>query len=309
MIPTGNIRNERLKLLSTFKAIFDERSLVGAAEVLGCTQSAVSKQLQKLRYWFKDDLFLRTPGGMQPTETSLNLIDEIQLILTKIDGLVTQTFFDPAVLEGNFVIETTDEISRRIAPPLMQQLYDKSPKLKLVVRRLEKDYSVRELETGEVDLVISVNWHAPDRLMQKRLFSDQFVVVMSKRHPLARKSLTVQNYADAHHVLVAPLGMRRGYIDDVLAQQGLTRRVSMSVPTFAEMTPEILSDKYIVTLPNQVAVRLANDASLAIHSLPFDVPMISYHLLWHRRFSSEPRSQWLRGMIEDILVPAAVPPI
>jgi len=302
-----NIQNERLKLLTTFKAVFAERTLVDAADVLGCTQSAVSKQLQKLRDWLQDDLFVRTPEGMMPTEKALSLIGKVELILEEIDGLNRKAPFDPGELEGRFVIETTDEISRRITAPLLRQIRKHAPNLSLAICRLERDYAVRKLESGEIDTVISVNWHAPDQLLQKRLFSDKFVVVMNERHELAGERLTTGNFAGAKHLLVAPLNSIRGYIDDILIQQGAQRDIALTVPTFSEVTPALLEDYYVVTLPNQVAIRLVDSRPLVIRSLPFEVPMFNYYLLWHRRFNNDSRHRWIRGLIEDQLGQNQVP--
>ena len=125
---------------------------------------------------------------------------------------------------------------------------------------------------------------------------------MSQRHPLAQKKLTLDDYANIPHLMVAPLGMNHGYIDDQLLQRGRKRFVRLSVPEFLQISYELLGDNNIVTLPYRVAHDLSKSASLIIKPLPFDVPTIDYFLFWHRRFSYDNLSVWMRDLIKDILI-------
>ena len=296
-----NIENERLKLLSTLRALYEARSVNGASKIQGLTQSAISKQLQKLRDWFEDDLFVRTSQGMAPTEKTLELIPRVEKVLDQINTLSEDLAFNPEKLEGAFVIETTDEVSKRLCPALIQQMDNHCPKLRIVVRRLEQRYALKELETNNVDLVISVNWHAPDQLLQKRLYSDRFVLLMGAQNPLAKKKIGIKDYALAQHLLVAPLSMQRGYIDDFLNQQGFTRNIRLSVPDFSEITAELVGDNNVVALPSRVAEDLAKNSALYISPLPFSIPPFNYYLLWHRRMNNNARNRWMREIINSIL--------
>lgn len=50
-----------LNLLFTFQLLSQERSVSKAAKKLNVTPSTVSKSLAKLRDWFDDPLFIKTP--------------------------------------------------------------------------------------------------------------------------------------------------------------------------------------------------------------------------------------------------------
>ncbi len=296
-----NIAGERFTLLATFKAIYKHGGISAAAEIQGITQSAASKHLQKLREWFKDELFVRTAGGMEPTEKSIDLIERVEHILQEVTILSEASYFDPSLLDGVFTIATTSEVSQRLTPDLLNRISQLAPKLRITIINLANDYSIRELELGKVDLVISVNWHAPDQLMQKRLFSDRFVCLMHKEHPLAKRKLTIESYAKATHIMVAPLGKTRGFIDEQLAQRGLQRQVRLSVPDFSQAGAHLLHGEHIITLPHRVAVALRKTDNLTIKQLPFEVPGFDYYLFWHRRFNKENTNRWARELIIDLL--------
>jgi len=296
-----NNDSARLQLLKTFKAIFDQRSIVKAADLQGMTQSAASKHLAKLRIWFDDELFVRTAQGMQPTPKALSIAGRIDTILRELELLSAASPFNPAKLDDNLVLATTDEVAGRLLPSLLSRVQIAAPNLRLTLIPLEPDYSIRKLETGEVNLVISVNWHAPDQLIQKRLFGDRFVCLMSRKHTLANKPLNLDDYANAAHLMVAPLGKQQGYIDDLLARSNRKRMVRFSVPQFIQISPEFLGDDHIITLPHRVARNLAQSGQFVIKMLPFETPMIDYYVFWHQRFSNDSLNSWMRNLITDIL--------
>lgn len=296
-----NVSRERLQLLVTFKAIYESRSISAAADMLGVTQSATSKHLQKLRDWFEDELFVRTVSGMEPTEKAAGVIDRVDHILQEMALLTEKIAFNPSALQGVFTIATTSEVCQSLTPELLKVLSKEAPLLRATVINLASDYSIRELETGKVDLVISVNWHAPDQLMQKRLFEDHFVCLMSNHHPLADQVLDIEAYVNTAHLMVAPLGKQRGFIDDHLMPLGFKRNVRLSVPDFSQLEPHLLDGEHIVTLPLRIAENLKAKKNLTIKPLPFEVPGFSYYVFWHKRFTHEQSNQWMRQVVQNIL--------
>lgn len=295
---------EALPHLTTFQALMDHGGVTGAAEALGLTQSAVSKHLAKLREAYGDPLFIRTGSGMRPTPRSLWMSEHVATILAEAEALSLARPFSPADLDGIVTVSTTDEIGNTLLQTVLPRLRKEAPGLRLTIVPLATGYSLTELETGRVDLVISVNWHAPDVLKQTRLFNDHFTCVMSRVHVLADQDWSLQDYADAEHILVAPLGMPTGRIDEALASQDLQRSVRVSVPVFRQLDPEVLGADLIATVPARVArmLDLRFPDRLVTQDLPFEVPEISYFSMWHARFDKDPRHVWLRHLIRNALV-------
>ena len=56
-----------LNLLRVLDALVEERSATRAGERLGLSQSAVSHALNRLRHALKDELFVRSSDGLEPT--------------------------------------------------------------------------------------------------------------------------------------------------------------------------------------------------------------------------------------------------
>ena len=291
-----------LPLLAAFQALMDHRGVSEAARALGVTQSALSKQLAKLRLAYNDDLFVRTPDGMRPTPHATWMSARVENILAEAAALSETRAFDPRSFVGTMTFSTTDEICQLLAPGLLDLLEQEAPLQRVTFVPLQPDYSFQQLEAGRVDLAISVNWHAPDGLKQSRLMSDKFVCLLGVDHALAKPRLSASEFAKAEHVMVAPLGLQQGHIDEALAHLDLSRFVRMSVPYFSQITPQVMSNQRIVTLPTHVANSLCQQypGALRVQSLPFDVPEFSYFAMWHTRFDKDPRHVWLRSKIRKI---------
>ena len=294
-----NIR--KLPLLETFHAIMTRGSLVAAAESMNLTQSAVSKQLAQLRDWLDDELFVRTSDGMQPTPRALELRERVEAILAQASDLASEGDVSPADFDGRFVLRATDEILERLVPVLINRIAEEAPRMQLVTRPLARDYSMRQLEDGQANLVVAVNWHAPELLKQKRIFSEHFVCVMHEDHALAGVNLTLKRFADATHVLVAPLGLEAGVVDIELQKLGLERHVCASVPAFNMINETVLGDSRIVTLPSRVAESVVKNGPFVIKPVPLQTPSFNYFALWHPRFTSEPRLRWMLDEVTRLL--------
>lgn len=293
--------NIRLQDLLVFEAILSNGSLTAAAEALGITQSSVSKQLKNLRQHFSDELFVRSGRGMAATSKALALAPQISQLIGCFESLTGDIEFDPRNIERHFVISTTDEVQHFLLPELIRRIASESPQSRVVFRVLDRDYAARQLELGTVDVVITLNWHAPEHLKQRRLFQDEFVVLCRSDHPLLQRRLTLKRYLSAAHMMVSPLGVETGPIDEILASLGHRRNVRLAVPYFMQVADALLATDLVLTLQRRACDELVRQYPLAISELPLATRTVDYDLFWHKRYDKDSTNQWLRQMCCDVL--------
>ena len=291
----------RLQELMVFHAILSNGSITAAAEALGVTQSSVSKQLKNLRECFGDELFVRSGRGMAATSKALAIAPQISDLINSFETLSGEIEFDPWEIERDFVISTTDEIQHFLLSKLISRIAAESPKSRIIFKALDRDYAAKQLESGSVDLAITLNWHVPEHLMQKRLFSDGFVVLHRKGHPLQGKKLTLKRYLSATHMMVSPLGNVFGPIDEILNSYGQQRFVSLAVPYFMQVADALLESDMLLTLQRRACEDLVGKHALAISELPLRTRPINYYLFWHKRYDKDSTNQWLRQVCYEIL--------
>src|SRR5690242_8372798 len=105
----GSAGDLDLKHLLAFDEIYRCCSISDAALALGMSQPSVSLMLSKLRDYFHDPLFVRTPSGMQPTPKAKALSGPIKNTLTAFRRVTIDTEeFDPETSRVVFRISMTD---------------------------------------------------------------------------------------------------------------------------------------------------------------------------------------------------------
>src|ERR1700719_5186773 len=98
-----DIRAVDLNLLKAFDALIRERAVPRAAARIGLPQPAMSHALSRLRSLFADDLFVRTPTGMEPTARAREIAPLVAAAIEHIEAALNLGIgFDPAKSVGIF---------------------------------------------------------------------------------------------------------------------------------------------------------------------------------------------------------------
>ncbi|HEM7509331.1 TPA: LysR family transcriptional regulator [Providencia rettgeri] len=80
-----------LNLLVILQYLMEERSVSLVAQRLAITPSSVSKSLSKLRQWFDDPLFIRSPQGLLPTPLMYHIEKSLLMASRPEHNLITCT--------------------------------------------------------------------------------------------------------------------------------------------------------------------------------------------------------------------------
>lgn len=296
-----NLRRLDLNLLVVFDAVMLERSVTRAAERVFLTQSAVSSALGRLREQLGDELFIRGSGKLRPTPRALELEEPVRALLAELQEVLAPSQFDPATESRSFTIATNDYFTAVVAPPLARRLAKAAPGIDLRIvptagRPLEM------LDAREADLVCTSWSQPPERFSIETLVEDSYVCVVRKDHPFARKAPTLAQFARAKHILVSPRGDAKGFVDDRLAEKGLTRRISMTVNHFAAAPQIVAETDAVLTVPRLIAERFAPARSTALFDCPVPVPpaLGRMSMIWHDRLSRHPAHAWLRATMLEV---------
>lgn len=300
-MPNKNIDILRVGQFKLFKEIYEQGSLQNAADSLNLTQSSASKQLKLMREQFNDDLFVRTSSDMKPTKKATQMIASIQNILNETDNLNQADAFEPSQITTHFSVSIADELQCFLIPRLMERIAVEAPKVRLSLFLHDKDYDAKQLEDGNVKLVLAVNCTAPEHLSQSRIYTDDFVCLMRKNHHLNNSKITMQDYVNAEHLSVVSLSELSFYIEKGLASHGFKRQIKLTIPTFIQAENILLFTDHILTCPRRMAKQLAQESELSIVELPMQVQNFSYFQFWHKRYNKDPARIWLKNMINDIL--------
>jgi DNA-binding transcriptional LysR family regulator len=129
-----NLAAVDLNLLVAFEALLAQRSLTRAGDRIGLAQSSMSSALARLRLLFDDELFVRTPRGMQPTSRALGLAARIDEALRQVRSAFHESAgFTPGSDARHFRVGGGDHADFAVAVPLIAALRERAPASALTI--------------------------------------------------------------------------------------------------------------------------------------------------------------------------------
>jgi DNA-binding transcriptional LysR family regulator len=290
-----------LNLLVVLDALLTERHVTRAAQRIGVTQPAASHALARLRALLGDPLLVRGPrGALVATPRAEAIAPALRRALDDVgQALRGQPAFDPGTTRRTFRIGAGDYAELALLPPLMARLAREAPAIDLWVVPLSSDTApalAGALAGGEIDLSIGVwspsDW--PAGFYQKRLFDEDFQVVLRAGHPAAAQRLTLPRFCELSHLLIAPGGTPGSFVDDALARVGRRRHVAIRVPHFLVAPHVITTTDLVVTLATRIARIYAEPLGLVLVPPPLEVPTFTLSMAWHERTHHDPAHRWFR---------------
>jgi DNA-binding transcriptional LysR family regulator len=296
-----NLRSVDLNLLVTFEAVLAERSVSAAALRLGLTQSAVSHALRRLREMFGDQLVVRGPTGMEPTARALQIAEAVSQALAQIEQVIDeQREFDPTTSERTFTLRVSEYVAPFLLPALCSRVRREAPRLTLRVAHFNSDDAGR-VDPDDIHVRMASAAPTPAGSAGVRLLEDEFVVLMSRRHPQAGRPMTLERYLDLPHVKVAAAALGTNMIDDALARRGLRRNVALSVPSWFEMRGVIASTDLVAAMPGRWAGEPAFSEGCVWQPLPLQEVTFAVDLRWRVRDARDPGHRWLCRLITNTM--------
>jgi DNA-binding transcriptional LysR family regulator len=289
-----------LKLLRSLDAILETRNLTHAAERLGLTQSALSRQLAQLRACLGDPILIREGRHYVLSDRAVAVRDALKAAIDGVESLFEIPHFDASTCTRRFVLSGSDYIAEHMLPEMMQIFQRLAPKLRIEFLLWRPD-NYRALSEEGVDLVPTIANAVPDNLHGRSMGQDRPVCLMRAEHPLAGKTMTTRHLTTWPHIRISAGGDKDSLVDRYLADRGLEREVRLSVPFFAPALRLVLQSDLLLILPEHIAINWSRSCSVVWKPLPFKQLVHQYWLLWHARSHSDPAHQWFRNQVHSVM--------
>ncbi|HEY4069087.1 MAG TPA: LysR family transcriptional regulator [Burkholderiaceae bacterium] len=279
-----------LNLLRVFRAVYVARNVRRAAEQIGLSQPAVSHGLTRLRLQLKDPLFVRTPGGVEPTARAHHVARSVEAALAIVEATIDETeHFDPLSSERRFVLHMSDLGQGEFLPVLMEHLGTHAPRLRVEATQLPLDAVLPALEQNRIDFALG---YLPDvrGTEHERLIADRYVIVARADHPLAATLGTKRTLAQLEFLV----SLSHPEPAKALTRLNLAERVRLTLPHYGAAPDVLCRTGLAAIIPRRPALRFAKNYPLVIRELRIDLPPLEIWAHWTWRMNHNPGHRWLR---------------
>ena len=284
-----------INLYPLFVAVYEQRSISKAAQILCITQSAASHALQRLRQHLQDDLFVRAGAKMLPTPFAEQIYPVIKHALIAIQSISMQKQqFDPAMVQ-TLKIAVHDEIEPIIFPRIVHHFQKSQLDIQFLSLKLDRKTIVADLAAQQIDFVIDLEQNFGEKIAFQQLVADEFVVCSQ------HNEMDEQRYFSSPHIGVS--SRRTGVLveDIYLNRKKLSRQIFLRCQHYSTAL-QILTEQpnAILTIPKNILTHLQVADSLKIFNVPVELPKINMGMYWHIDLEENSRHAFLRSEISKI---------
>tara|TARA_R110001583_G_C5594955_1_gene404059 strand:- start:119 stop:1051 length:933 start_codon:yes stop_codon:yes gene_type:complete len=292
-----------LNSLVVLHALLEERHVGRVAIRFNVTQSAVSHTLKRLRVLFDDELFIRTPSEMRPTERVDELAVELGDILASIERIIyPEITFDPRSFEGEVIIGTSDYGSMVLLPHIIACFERLAPKIRLFIKCHNIDHDVAQLDSEEVDFCITpLRASIPKRIKVAPLFDDDFVMVFDHNNPLFQQPLSMDRLKLIPRIVATSRDDRISLSEPYLMKMGFSIEPKITVQHFLSVPYLLQRSEYIALLPSLLLKNFDFLDYLPLDKTELLIPPIRMGLFYNeQRVQSSDSLTWVANMIKKV---------
>jgi molybdate transport repressor ModE-like protein len=175
--------------IGVLRAVARHGSFSRAAESLGYTQPAVSRQIATLEAETGAMLVTRAANGARLTDAGEVLVRHAEVIFAALDDAENELRAVIGLQAGRVRLATFSSAAASIVPLAIARFRDIHPNVELVVEIIEEEQSIPRLRCGELDIALSNDAESTPGEPIKRihLFNDPMYVALPTAHHLAER--------------------------------------------------------------------------------------------------------------------------
>lgn len=297
-----------MNLLLCFQVLIEEQNVSRAAERLYLSQSAVSKQLTRLRTWFNDPLFERSAKGLLPTPKALLLAPQVQKILLQVEMLSLNKDFAPYESTRSFQLELVETAYNSIYPNIAVEALAQAPKIGLKTKTWNEGTFERLLKR-EIDFGIGMVefderakpqvHHLPKDLECVEVMRDHAVCLMRPDHPALTLDWELSIFLQFRHIHVITGGVGSWLLFDLLNNNEIQLDVALNVPDLGSAVTVCQESDLLMCYPYSAVKKIIEEGILVAKPIPISLEPGALFLFWHKYFNTDPSHVWLRELIVE----------
>jgi DNA-binding transcriptional LysR family regulator len=248
---------------------------------------------------FHDDLLIRATSGYELTPQGERLLGELEVMLPKLDRLLSGSSFDPSTEQATFRIAATDNAAAVLAPLLCRNILPGAEKVRIDFLPWHTGV-YDQLAHGRIDLAMAASIvDVPPPLQSQMIYNEDFLCAVDAKSPYKR-ALTIGQYMKAEHLSIAIQSGIQVVPDKPLAAKGYKRKVAMQLPYHEAAIRCVPGTHYIATVPRRFVEGATPNPAIRFLKPPPEVSSFRYVMTWHPRVNTDAAHSWFRETMRQL---------
>lgn len=160
-------------------------SFTESANMLGLSQSSLSRRISDLEKILQVQLFHRTTRSVEPTSSGKDLLAQMRATLVGFDKGVEQLHQQASGDTGSIAIGCLPSIAATFLPNLIRDFIREHPGVRVEVRDALTTQVIEQVRAGDVDFGITAASSPEPDLAYEHVGADQFYCALPHWHELA----------------------------------------------------------------------------------------------------------------------------
>jgi DNA-binding transcriptional LysR family regulator len=248
----------KMRQIALLAHLDTERCVLRAAEAVGMTQPAASRQLREIEDALQVQLFERHARGIVPTSSGEILVRHARSILSEIHLAQQELATLRSGLSGQASVGTVTTPAATLVPAAVGLLKEQHPGLLVNV---ELDHSrplLEKLLQGHLDVLVAriLDADSAENLRFEPLCDEQHAVLVGAQQPLAKQSgVRLQDLLEYPWILPPPGSVLRDRLVGLFLQRGLPLPVNIIQTQSLQFITHLLRTTDAVAVLQHEAVR------------------------------------------------------
>ena len=226
-----------LRQMRYLVCVVEQKGFSSAAATLHVAQPSLSRQIAQLEEAIDEQLLIRTPSGIIPTEAGLKVYQISRGLLDVVNGLVNTVRGSQQEPEGRVSIALPATSGTDFIADVIKTCKVEIPKVELHVQDSISALTSQALSSGLVDFGVLPNADEVQGIQAEPIFKEWMYLVVAaeggKRVPTEVELSKLPN----HPLVLGPRSMHlRRYIERVASEHGLALQIRYEQNTIGTIT-------------------------------------------------------------------------
>ncbi len=290
-----------LRRLKYFVKIVDVGSVTLASDVLHVAQPALSQHIATLEAEFNQQLLVRTPKGVTPTEAGKTLYRHAQSILKQMEQARVEVGSASAALKGKVSVGLAPgTAASKLALPLLRTVRSQHPE---VVLHLNENFGTTladQISDGRMDMAVLYANKAVPGLSLLPLLHEELVLVTPPHQGLPGPEASLSEAAQLGLLMLRPSNVIRRLVDEAFLRAQCQPRVVAEIESVPTLVNAVTSGIGATILPLSAARLVSQACGAALTRISDPMARVPLALCTSDRLAPSPAAMAVKSILTDL---------